>query len=507
MIGSRRIPNLSHDVVVLIPGIMGSALADQDGAQRWGLSDPRWYARALACRDGLAPLRLTEEERADLGTVRLRPVGLLRTPAFLPGLGGVEPYTKLADRLRRAVVHPDLVLEFAYDWRLPVLHNARLLAEAAHRHLEAWRASDGHRKARREQPDEREARLVLVAHSMGGLLARALTLVAGDLIDEIRDLITLGTPLRGSPLAAVLLATGKGTPMPIRSAPLRELAATLPGVHDLLPSYRCVDEGTDVRLLTAADVARLGGDTGMAEDAARLHAMLDARLAPELDYTAFGGFDQVAARQDRLARITRTVVGVAQPTVQSLGLRDGVVEQYTHSFRVHSDGELVRDEHGRLIRVDLQGDGTVPRPSAIRPGATALSQQHAALAKMPEVFDLVCDVVTGADREGGRLGESDIGVTAPQVVLPGRPWTVTLSGVADVAAVTCLVEDTAGPWRDHLRPGRHDDELRVEAEVPSPGLYRVVVDGGGTSAVSALVLAADPEGVEPGYGTPTASDR
>ncbi|MEV5414010.1 hypothetical protein AB0K60_34905 [Thermopolyspora sp. NPDC052614] len=503
MIGSRQVLDLSHDVVVVIPGIMGSALADEGRVQRWGLTDPRWYARALAHRNGLAPLRLSEEERADPATVRLRPTGLLRTPAFLPGLGGVEPYTRLVDRLRRVVVHPDLVLEFAYDWRLPVLHNARLLADAARRHLQAWRDSDGHQKARREQPDEREARLVLVAHSMGGLLARALTLVAGDLVDDIRDLITLGTPLRGSPLAAVLLATGRGTPIWFRSDPLRKLAATLPGVHDLLPSYRCVDEGTDVRLLTASDVAHLGGDARMAEDAARLHAMLDAHLAPELDYTAYGGFDQVAARQDRLTAVTRTVVGIAQPTVQSLGLRGGVVEQYHHTFRVHDKGErkgeLVLDEHDLPLRVDVKGDGTVPRLSASRPGSTAFSQQHAALAKMPEVFDLVCDVVTGADREGGRLGEGDIGVTAPQIVLPGESWRVTLTGVDDPAAITCTVEDTAGPWRDLLRPGRRSDgELRADTEVPGPGLYRVVVDGGGTSAVSTLVLAADPESVEPG---------
>ena len=47
-------------------------------------------------------------------------------------------------------------------------------------------------------------------------------------------------------------------------ARLRELALTLPGVHDLLPSYRCVDDAGG-RPLTPADVADLvGGYEGRA---------------------------------------------------------------------------------------------------------------------------------------------------------------------------------------------------------------------------------------------------
>ena len=343
--GEARVQNLSsersHDAVVVVPGIMGSRLRDAaTGRLVWGLDDPRWYASALFRAEGLRPLHVTDEERAGRAG-RVVPDGLLRLPAFLSVLGGLEPYGRLADRLRQAVVDPAAVLEFAYDWRLSVRHNARLLAVAACEHLVRWRAHPEHERARVTKPDGRGGRLVLVAHSMGGLVARALWLVAGeevvaggrprevpDVTGEIRALVTLGTPFRGSPLAAVMLAGRRRMPLP--GGPVRRLAATLPGLHDLLPSYRCVDTGDDVRWLTPADVAALGGDTSLAEDAARLHADLGA--------------------SDVRDAVTRSLVGIAQPTVQSLGLGQEL-GQYRHTFSVNNDGSLVRHADGELMRI------------------------------------------------------------------------------------------------------------------------------------------------------------
>ena len=64
---------------------------------------------------------------------------------------------------------------------------------------------------------------------------------------QVRTTITLGTPYYGSVKAAAILNTGRSAPLPSRR--LRALARTLPGVHDLLPSYRCIDDGDAVRRL------------------------------------------------------------------------------------------------------------------------------------------------------------------------------------------------------------------------------------------------------------------
>jgi hypothetical protein len=182
---------------------------------------------------GLEALRLTKDEREGRYG-RVRATRLLRFPAFAPVLAGFSPYAALVRDVRRAVCHASAVLEFAYDWRLPVAHSGRLLAEAAGEHLERWAASGEHAVARRGDPEGDEpARLVLVAHSMGGLVARQACAVPG-FADMVRAVVTLGTPFFGAPKAVTLLGSGRDAPLPLPRARTRGLAVTLPGVYDLL---------------------------------------------------------------------------------------------------------------------------------------------------------------------------------------------------------------------------------------------------------------------------------
>ncbi len=72
----------THDAVVVIPGIMGSALRDtRTGKLVWGLSDPRWYARAWTSPNGLRTLHVTDEERAG-GTGHIKPRRRDRPPGL-----------------------------------------------------------------------------------------------------------------------------------------------------------------------------------------------------------------------------------------------------------------------------------------------------------------------------------------------------------------------------------------------------------------------------------------
>src|SRR5262249_57276154 len=118
-------------------------------------------------------------------------------------------------------------------------------------------------QARAVRPDGRPGRLVLVAHSMGGLVVRAMAAIPGAM-DRVRAVVTLGTPFEGAAKAAVILNSGRGGPVPLPRRRMRRLAATMPGVHELLPTYRSVDDGDDVRRLTPADVAGLRRARGLA---------------------------------------------------------------------------------------------------------------------------------------------------------------------------------------------------------------------------------------------------
>jgi hypothetical protein len=66
---------------------------------------------------------------------------------------------------------------------------------------------------------------------MGGLLTRTLP---NDL--DIRATVTLATPFDGAAKAALILNTGRGTPLLLPRERLRAMAKTLPGLHDLLPT-------------------------------------------------------------------------------------------------------------------------------------------------------------------------------------------------------------------------------------------------------------------------------
>src|SRR5205823_6399116 len=161
----------------------------------------------------------------------------------------------------------------------------------------------------------------------------SLSLIPGATAD-IRASVTLGTPFEGAAKAAMILNSGRGTPIPLPRRRLHRLAKTLPGVHDLLPTYRCLDDGRDVRRQGPSAVERLGGDYDLAVESRDSHAALaGARLLEH-----------------------RALVGIEQHTVQCLTIHDGLVEPRYHTFRTNYDGSLVRDGDGGLVRFVGSGD-------------------------------------------------------------------------------------------------------------------------------------------------------
>jgi pimeloyl-ACP methyl ester carboxylesterase len=316
--------------------------------------------------------------------------------------------------------------------------------------------------------DERPARLVFVAHSMGGLLVRALALpdVDGALADDIRAVVTVGTPFRGAAKAVLLLNTGTGAPLPRRR--LRDLARTLPGLYDLLPTYRCVDLGDDVAALSPSDVEGLGGDEELAQQSADLHTRLRQVTIPG----------------------HRQVVGLGQTTPSSLVVDGGVYHARSYSFDVHGDGSLVRDEQGVLRRIERHGDGTVPRNSAelIR-GTGSPPQQHGALARTREVLRAVRGVLTESEY-GGELGDGLLGLDVPDLVQAGAAWTIT---VTNPRRPTCVIVDTEADREVARLPiGRRDGVYQADGPNLAPGLYRIQVHSDGSSPVSQIVLIFDP---------------
>ncbi|MER5865555.1 hypothetical protein [Kitasatospora sp. NPDC002040] len=445
-----------NDLVVVVPGIMGSRLADRDGKPVWNLSGPA-ALRGLRAFAGLAP-RLSVGPDGEDGGVRA--VGLMRDLHVLPGVWTpVDGYDGLTTWLQQKFTLtartaglpaglPVNLVEFAYDWRLSCRVNSARLATRVARELELWRGS---------APERREARVVFVCHSMGGLIARHYVAHRGGW-EVTRRLITLGTPHRGSLDALLRLVNGLAKPWLPSALSLTAFARSLPSLHELLPGYACLP-GPDGTLLRPEEVTGLPGvDLELLAAAGLLHREIAAGGPAELI----------------------PFTGVRQPTPTT----------------AEWDGE-------RLVPLltiggqDEGGDGTVPRLAGTPvefPDALVRTprEKHGSLQNHRSVRDELWGLL-GPERptHRGEHGDVELAVSAPDLVDPGEPYPVTVSTGRDDLAVTVTLTAVGGGAAVRRTMGnRGGGRYGTVFERPAPGAYRAVAaaEGYTDSAVTSLVL-------------------
>ena len=150
------------DVVVLLPGILGSVL-QRDGKDVWAPT-PGAVARGLwTLGRSVKSLQLTTDpwEVDDLGDGVTAP-RLMSGVHLVPGLWSIDVYAGISAMITETfdVVPGETYIEFPYDWRRDNRVAARRLQRLAEEKLHAQR---------QRNPD---AKLILIGHSMGGLVAR-----------------------------------------------------------------------------------------------------------------------------------------------------------------------------------------------------------------------------------------------------------------------------------------------------------------------------------------------
>ena len=192
------------DVVVLLPGITGSVLT-KHGQDLWALSGEAALGLLTSFGGALDELTLASKEPDhDDGVVADR---LMPDVHLVPGLVRIDGYGAIADMIRssfrviersRDDPRPGNFFEFPYDWRRDNRLSATRLAALAEHRLAQWRDYSG----------LDDAKLILVGHSMGGLVARYYAEVLEGWPD-CRAVITLGRPTgaRSMPLAIWRTAT------------------------------------------------------------------------------------------------------------------------------------------------------------------------------------------------------------------------------------------------------------------------------------------------------------
>jgi hypothetical protein len=460
-----------RDVIVVVPGIMGSTLARRDGDKLLPIWAPSAQGlvtairtlggsiKALTLPDGLA-----DEDPGD----GIEPTGVFPDIHVVPGLWSMNRgYSRLLSWLRTTfeLSTPGNFVPFGYDWRLSCTLNARRLKAVVEPVLEAWRARGGEFK---------DAQLAFVCHSMGGLVARWYVECLGG-SEVTRKVITIGTPHRGSVDALDKLVNGLRKGMGPFGIDLTELTRSLPSMYQLLPAYRSVEKDG---VLYAPHEVPLSGLSSARVRWAReeFHDKLSANPASEASGYAL-----------------HPIIGIRQPTWASARWREeGVVP----SCLIGGD--------------DLGGDGTVPRLAATPPGIgldspviAGFSEQHGSLQHHLGVFEQVYTALTGTTRVylDDESSAPALGVTVEQIHLAGEPIVVTAAASSDDVRLRATVtgEDGKVVSRELLwRQEAGVFSVTLEKALP-PGAYEVRVhrDGPGANpvqAVSASTLVWDPAG-------------
>jgi hypothetical protein len=356
-------------LVVVLPGISGSVLS-KDGHEVWGTSTEAIWRAVTSGGDSIRDLAVRGVDDPSLDDLDdgITATRLVQDLHIVPGLWKIDGYTALVARLKASLglEAGRNLFEFPYDWRRDNRVAARKLARCAKVWLDRWR---------QDSSGASDAKLVLVAHSMGGLVSQYFLEVMGGWKDT-RALVTFGTPYRGSLNALGYLANGYSEGVGPLKVDLTLTLASFTAVYQLLPAFECVDRG-------GGKLERIGEIEGVnGVDSARAKAALafyreiknaaEANAKDEVYRT--GGYE------------TYPIVGLAQPTFQSATLSAGKIA-------------LLRKVGGK----DYAGDGTVPRFSATPLEESDshreiyVAEQHGSLQNFDAALVNLLGVLTGLE--------------------------------------------------------------------------------------------------------------
>jgi pimeloyl-ACP methyl ester carboxylesterase len=470
-------PSQIKDVVVVLPGILGSTLA-KDRMLVWSPSAGAALRAITTFGHSITRLTLEEGVGDDHPGDGVEPVGLMPDLHVLPGLWSWNiGYGVLLDWLRSRFglvdTRPDRagnLVAVPYDWRLSNRYNGRRLKTIVEPALERWRSQGG---------AFADAKLVFVCHSMGGLVARWYLEQEGGAALS-RRLITLGTPYRGALNALDQLVNGVRRGIGPFKLNLTEFARSLPSTYQLLPEYACLETASGLAKTTETSLpAEL--TSAMVADGMHFHQ--------ELDAAGQGGY------------ALHPIVGFRQATWTTARLSGDVLERIA-TIRT-------KDEEGNTKAIDEGGDATVPRlsatPKALQsdsPTIRWIADQHGALQSNQAALDELEGVLTATPVVHRAPVGITLGVRLEDLALAGEPVPVeaTVTG-GERVALQARVLDEQGHEVTVVRLQRSGEGHRAQLGPLAPGAYRVVVGGVGATAarvepVTSAVLVWDAEAAQ-----------
>ena len=461
------------DVVIVLPGIMGSILHNKEGVCIWGSSlgvagnvllDKFRSAFGIP-GESLQQLELkADDSEFDFAPDGVQPKGIMKFPYWAMPLHIIlDDYQKLSETLTDYfdVVPGKNYFEFAYDWRRDNRINARRLERFVNHSLHNWRT---------DPKGNPEAKVILLGHSMGGLVARYYLEVLGGR-EYCKALFTFATPHRGSVESIESLANGTK----FAGINLDAVVRSFPSNYQLLPIYPVIKIGDQYERIAEASIALPNIDKAKAVDALNFHH----EIRDAVKQRSSGGYSTIP------------IVGTKQDTKQSAVLDENGKIQIGFDMPARLLSEGGEAVFGR-------GDGTVPYLSAIPIELTTeyrqtyIAERHGSVQNHGQVLDQVCTLMAAMQVRGAEnfqnpgidevakdsaaisLEVNDLYSAAEVVELRAKIIDSTadfgklrakITSASDESIPTQRVEfqEHSGQWISHL-------------ENLLPGLYRVEVN-------------------------------
>ncbi len=484
-------PEPDREPLIFVPGIAGSLLDSKSGMKLWiGESSKLTLDPDKPQETVIAPDVVREINLNILGKQLYQQDFYKPLLQMLTEKGGYREYQVNRDPARRTTTGCDLsqnsddtnkkpnLFVFAYDWRKSNTENAAVLRDYVG-------------CAQKFYPN---SKINILAHSMGGLLARRY-IIDNPSAHKIERLITIGSPWLGAPKTIYILETGKFFDNYVLDkffAPtLKSLMEFFPGAHQLLPSRAYFDLSSHSFRPFGEYASKRDYEANRWFDA-NGNRLLDEnysfeQLSELLDKTQFwrskpmqtSNFFHDAPGQDDWRGDQTGVLYTQIYGIQSARKTIGKVLA-VKKWQFDSQGAVidVKDYDVRLVN----GDGTVPLLSAERigyrnlaptvtriPFAASLPQEdalveHTGLTHNPKVWDAVLSALKSKPQQVsrkpqrsklnlmqkvsfGRQQEQIISQDQPTLTEEAEAYYVKLRGVDDILVTDAFGKDTSQPGK------------------------------------------------------------
>ena len=355
-----RDPTLAplHNPVIIVPGIMGSYLNDENNSEVWmnlnlmAIPGKDIYLNVLALTDN-------GESRSNI-----LPTTIMKS------ISGFDFFNGLFIQLENNsfVMNQDL-FDFPYDWRLDISKSSLALKQK----IDQIKIQTG------------ASKIDLVAHSMGGLLVKKyLKDYGGDSIDKFID---IATPQNGAPKSFKALGYGDNFGFEtfglniLNPDRAKFISQNMPSVYELLPSQKYFDD-TDQSYkyyvfdgLNNTERLTFEQTKNYLKNAGRNSALVDRADALHQEIDNLNPADYGVK--------TYNIVGCGTPTIGQIYVLSKEGDHYSYNIRM------------------INGDGTVPLKSAkALPSLKTYfvkNAQHAVMPSTSGVKEIVVSILNGDD--------------------------------------------------------------------------------------------------------------